>query len=323
MATDGTECLKINPRGFYTVCVLIALLFISYGCTTVSNIGDGISKRTKKVIRSIKAPKGNLSKKIGFILFENKTLFKKNNLEADFTKRLGESVKQKCPSVIVVMPGDKDFPNILAALPRHPSGRIDNMVLANIAKQLGLSAIVTGSLHDISESAEEKGILWFKDIHNFISTKLIVEVFDSQSAAKLLDNVYVHESEVGETEYEMIRAKKADGLPELEVALENIAIEMGEEICEEVAKQPWRAYIVAVNEKTATISSGSQVGIKPGDRFDIYSAGTILNGTGGQSFHMPGQKIGELKITDVEPGSLQALLTDGEMKQGDYIKHQE
>jgi len=320
MGTDNTKCFKLMSRGLFAVCLLITLIFISYGCTTVSNFGSGISKKTKKVIRSIKAPKGNLNKKIGFILFENKTLFKNKNLEVTFTKRLGESVKQHCPSVIVIMPEDKDFPDILTALPRHPSGCIDNMVLANMAKQLGLNAIVTGSLHDISEGAEEKGILWFKDIHNFISTKLIVEVFDSQSAAKLLDNVYVHESEVGETEYEMIKARKADGLPELEVALENIAITMGEEICEEVAMQPWRAYIVAVNENVATISSGSQVGVKTGDRFDIYSAGAILKGAAGQRFQLPGHKIGELKITDVKPGKAQALLTDGEMKQGDYIK---
>ena len=322
MATDSTQCCKIKFEWLYGVCLLIALVFISYGCAAVSNIGSDISQKTKKVLRNIKAPKGNLNKKIGFILFENKTLFKKNNLEVTFTKRLGEAVKQNCPSFVVIMPGDKDFPDILTALPRHPSGRIDNMVLANMAKQLGLSAIVTGSLHDISESAEEKGILWFKDIHNFISTKLIVEVFDSQSAAKLLDNVYVHESEVGETEYEMIKARKADGLPELEVAIEKIALAMGEEICEEVARQPWRAYIVAVDEKVATISSGSLVGVKPGERFDIYSAGDIIKGAAGQRFHIPGHKIGELKITDVKPGKAQALLTDGKMEQGDYIKFQ-
>ncbi|MDM8541396.1 hypothetical protein QUF90_09930 [Desulfococcaceae bacterium HSG9] len=320
MIADNTKYFKIKSGWLYGICLLIALLFISYGCTTVSKFGTDISKKTKKVLQNIKAPKRNLNKKIGFILFENKTLFKNNNLETVFTKRLGESVKQHCPSVTVVMPEDKDFPDILTGMPRHPSGRIDNMVLANMAKQLGLSAIVTGSLHDISEGAEEKGILWFKDTHNFISTKLIVEVFDSQSAAKLLDNVYVHESEVGETEYEMMKARKADGLPELDIALENIAITMGGEICNKIAKQPWRAYIVEVNEKTATISSGSQVGVKYGNLFDIFSSGTILKGAAGQRFHAPGHKIGELKITDVKPGKAQAFLTDGKMKQGDYIK---
>ncbi len=320
MATDNYLYMQRKPMELYAVSLLIMLLFISYGCSTVSKIGSGISKNTKKVIRSIKAPKENLNKKIGFILFENKTLLKQNNLETDFTKKLGKSVTKNCPSVIVIMPEDKNFPDILMGLPRHPSGHIDNMVLANMAKQLGFCAIVTGSFHDISEGAKEKGILWFKDTHNFISTKLIVEVFDSQSAAKLLDNVYIHESEVGETEYEMIKARQTDGLPELDVALENIAIMMGEEICEEIAKQPWRAYIVAVNEKAATISSGSQVGIKQGDLFDIYSAGAILKGNAGQRFHVPGHKIGEIKITDVKPEKAQALLTDGEMKQGDYIK---
>ena len=81
METDNTKCFKIKSGGFYGVCLLIALLFISYGCTTVSDIGSSISKKTKKVIRTIKVPKVNLSKKIGFILFENKTLFKKKNLE--------------------------------------------------------------------------------------------------------------------------------------------------------------------------------------------------------------------------------------------------
>jgi len=322
MVTDYTKRMKIKRKGRCAICLLIALLFISDGCTTVSNIGTGISKKTKKVFQSIKAPKGSLNKKIGFILFENNTSYKNNNLEGEFAKRLGESVKQKCASIILVMPEDRDFPDILTALPRHPSGRIDNMVLSNMAKQLGLSAIVTGSLHDISEGAEEKGILWFKDIHNFISTKLIVEVFDSQSAAKLIDDVYVHESEIGETEYEMVKGRKADGLPELEVALEKIAIEMGEAICGEISKQPWRAYIVEVNEKTATISSGSQVGVKPGERFDIYSAGEIIEGVAGQRFHKPGHIIGELKITDVKPGKARGLLTDGEMRQGDYIQYQ-
>ncbi len=299
---------------------LAALLLICAGCSTVSNIGKDIQKKTEKALHSIDPISEAVQKKIGIIRFENKTLFTKNKLETNFTRRLGEEIKQNCPSVIVVTPKDKDFPDMLTALPRDPSGRIDNMALANIAKKLGLNAIVTGSLHDISENAEEKGILWFKDVHNFINTKLIVEVFDSQSAAKLIDNVYVHELEVNELEYDMIRAKKAQGLPELDIALENIAAEVGEEICEEIAKQPWRAYIIGVNAKEATLSSGSQVGLKPNDRFDIYDGGKILEGAGGQRFHTPGQKCGELKITTVTPQTAQALLTQGEMKQGDYIK---
>ncbi len=300
--------------------LLAALLLICASCSSVSNIGKGIQKKTKKALHNINPLSETVQKKIGIIGFENKTLFTQNKLETTFTRRLGEEIKQNCPTVIVLTPEDKDFPDMLTALPRDPSGRIDNMALANIGKQLGLNAIVTGSLHDISENAEEKGILWFKDVHNFINTKLIVEVFDSQSAAKLIDNVYVHELEVNELEYDMIRAKKAQGLPELDIALENIAIEVGEEICEEIAKQPWRAYIIAVNAKDATLSSGSQVGLKINERFDIYSAGTILEGAGGQRFHIPGQKCGELKITNVTSKTAQALLTKGKMKQGDYIK---
>ncbi len=62
--------------------------------------------------------------------------------------------------------------------PKLKSGIIDGYALTILGRQLGLNAIVTGSLEDIRIIDDLQGILWTKDTHHLLLVFIRVEVFD-------------------------------------------------------------------------------------------------------------------------------------------------
>ncbi len=286
------------------ICVIFAVLIpIITGCSSFSTI----KKTTKKIVRNIKAPDGNLKKKVGIAFFENKTLYVDQNLEEIFQNNLVKTIERECSNIFFIKPGDAQYPDFLVELPKQATGRLDNLALVEAGRRLGLSAIVTGALTDIRENEEKSGILWFKDTHNFVRAQMMIEVYDTETGAKLLDESYKHEVEVDKSEFESIVAKKKIVIPAILDAIKQIAVAMGEKICDVVNIQPWKGYIASVDKDKIVISSGRKAGIMRGDVFEVYDNGNIIEGVGGRQFFRCGNKTGEIKITKVYPDRAEAV----------------
>lgn len=286
------------------ICVIFAVLIpLIAGCSSFSTL----KKTTKKIVRDIKTPDGNLKKKVGIALFENRTFYVGKNLEEIFQNNLVKTIKQECPDIFLLKPGDAQCPDFLIELPGQAAGRLDNLALAKAGKRLGLSAIVTGALTDIRENEEKSGILWFKDTHNFVQVQIMVEVYDTETGAKLLDESYLHEIEIDKSEFESIGAKKKIVMPAITDAIKRIAVTMGEKICDVVSIQSWKGYVVSVAKDKIIISSGRRAGILRGDVFEIYNNNNIIEGAGGRQFFKYGNKTGEIKITNVYPERAEAV----------------
>ena len=160
------------------------------GCSSYSTM----KKTTKRMIRDYKAPDGDLKKRVGIAFFENKTTLVGKGLEENVIRDLVETMKASCGDILVLGPDDSDYPNDLVTLPRQASGLIDNFDLAKTGRHLGLNAVVTGALIDITNHKEVRGILWFKDTHNYVQVQVMTEVYDIQteSGQYLSNNILVH-----------------------------------------------------------------------------------------------------------------------------------
>ncbi|MDL1967091.1 MAG: hypothetical protein LWW97_00740 [Deltaproteobacteria bacterium] len=275
----------------------------------------------KKISCDIKAPAGDLKKKVGITLFENRTFLAVNNFEKIFHIKLAENIKEICQDLIIIKPGDTGYPDQMVVLPKLATERIDNLVLAETGRRLGLNAIVTGSLIDISGNKENRGILWFKNICNFIRFQIVLEIYDTETGAKIFDDSFVHEIEVNELDLNNLRTGKTNEIPLLTDALLNASIPIGKKICDAVNIQPWKGYVISSFDDKIIISSGKKSGIILGDKLEVYDSGNIFERKDSRKFFIPGHKIGEIKITALYPDKAEASLVSGKnIKVGSTVK---
>ena len=300
--------------------ILVWILFLPFcillitGCSSYSNM----KKTTKRIIRDYKAPDEDLKKRVAIAFFENKTTFVGKGLEENLIRDLVETMKASCRDILLLAPDDPDYPDYLVKLPRKASGLIDNFNLAKTGRQFGLNAVVTGAVIDITNHKEARGILWFKDIHNYVQVQVMTELYDTQTGAKLLDKSYTRKIEDEDILYDDVSYYDSTGQTGeisthiINDALKSIAADMGEQICDAVVLQPWKGYITSTFAERVVISSGEKVGIAPGDIFEVYDCNGVFKGAEKHRFFVPGLKTGEIKITAVYPDRAEGVRFSGQ-----------
>jgi hypothetical protein len=298
----GVKTLPVGGILFFLV-----VIFMMTGCSTVHSI----EKSTKNMVRDFKAPDGDLKKKIALTPFENKTSFKDGGMSEKIIENLARAITSSCSNILLEKPGDSGYPDELTRPPREISGRIDNFDLAKIGRRLGLNGVVTGTVINVMPDNKKKGIWWFKNTHYYVQVQIAAQVYDTETAAKLLDESFVHEVEVDEADLESIQKQPGIQASIMDEAFRAIADKMGEKICNAVVIKPWKGFIASVNADRIIINSGEKTGIKIGDLFDVVDSSGIFKGAEDQRFFIPGFKVGEIKITRVFPETAEAILISG------------
>lgn len=309
----------VAPRVRPVVLLLFWIIFLTLitGCLPVTTI----TKATKGMIRNISAPDANLTKKIGITLFENKTLSPDQQFDKNFVNYLAANIKEECSGILMVQPADAEHPDYLLEPHKEASGRIDNFQLAKTGRNLGLNSIVTGTLISISSNQKEKGLLWFKDTHEYVQVQAAVAVYDTETGAKILDESFSHEVEVEELDFEELGKNSETYAIIFKEAFEQIASSMSEAVCDAVKFQPWRGFLIAVNDNEIIISSGKRVGLKQGDILEVYDISNVFQGAQGQRFSVPGLKTGEVEITAVSEDKAEAVVISGDqIKPGSSVR---
>lgn len=299
------------------VLLLPAFILLLAGCSTFSAMG----RSTKRVVRDIRTSDGDLKKKVGLALFENKTFRVDLGLGDRFVMDLVEPIQASCSNIILVKPSDPDYPDYLADIPRMESGLIDNFDLAKAGRQLGFNAIVIGAITDIRKNEKEHGILWFKGTHNVVQVHIVVEVYDTETGAKLFDEGFMDEIKVEEFDLNSIRSTNEINMSVISDAFERLAVDMGEKICDVIVSEPWKGYITSITADKIMISSGKRAGLEPGDEFEVYNSGGVFQGAGGHRFFIPGLKASEIKITAVSANMAEAVRISGQdIREGSSIR---
>jgi hypothetical protein len=306
---DGTRVIRL-----FLIWSIIILL--TSGCSMFS----AINATAKRVAWNIRSSDGDLKKKIGITFFENNTTALDQAAEQRFFNDFVESLKRSCSGNKLVTPADSNYPNHLAKLPKNEFGWIDTLKLAQDSRRLGFNAIVTGAFTNVIKKQERKGFWWFRNTHHFVEIHAWVDVYDTLTGAKLLDESFIHKKEVDETPLDETTIP-ADLLASIaNEAFQNLASEMGEKVCSEIILHPWRGYISSVYNDKITISSGKTVGIKSGDVFEVFDSSEIFDGSAGQRFFVPGLKIGEIKVSMVFNDTAEAIKISGDnIPEGSFI----
>lgn len=312
---SGHYRLRFHFIGVIFLLLVYVLLFTS--CSLFSSI----KKAPKKISRSFRGSGGGLKLKIGITPFKNATFFVNPELEETLKQTFAETIRTKCPDILSLKPGDDRYPDILMNLPTLATGGVDNIAMATTGRQLGLNAIVISSLINLTEKKEERGIMWFKDFRFFVQIGISVEIYDTETGAKVLDENFIREIEVEEEDFELIKVKNKINLPAVTDVLMDITRDMGAKTCDVVSDQAWQGYVISVTGDKIIISSGEKVGLSPGKQFEVYDSGNIIEGAGGHRFFIPGNKTGRIKIISVYPDRSEAVAVSNQgIKEGNSVR---
>lgn len=301
------------------------VFFVFVSCSTgykdtVDKTKKTVTKTTKKLTRKIRFSDDDLQRMAAVIGFENKSLYRSKDFTLLFRKGIPEFLNNECDDVTAADSDDDENLKGFKELPKLPSGRVDNFALAIIGRELGLNAVVTGSLDDIGLLDELRGMVW-KDTHHLIQILVSVEVYDTETGAKILDESFSRKLEIEELDYELMQSQGKMILPDLNETLSDLIKEMGETICWAVEDQSWNGFIIAVDGDKIILSAGSRAGLEPGDEFEVFDTSRIIEGLNGQRFFYHGQKTGEIRIVEVEPNKAKAVIvSDKGIKTGNSVR---
>ena len=278
-------------------------------------------RTTKKLAREVVTRDGDYRKAIAVTRFENRSFYTRDNIEVIFQNKLLEILKSACPKALLAIPEDKDYPEFLTKLPRQANGRIDNLSLALAGRRSGFNAVATGAVVDVAAYEEKRGVFWLRDTHNFIQIQIHVEVYDTETAAKILDEHFIREVEVDETDYDLIKRKKQIALAEIPETLEYMATMLGEQICDALSGQYWKSYVLSKDGMRIIIASGRKAGLIPGMKLAVYNSSKVVKGLEEERFFLPGTKTGEIKITYVHPDKSEAVtISDDDIQEGSTVR---
>lgn len=290
------------------ICLLIPLVD---GCSTYMT-ARRTSKKIARETKDIVTFNEKLRKYIGLVRFENWTYYKRDDIDKVLQNQLSEILLSACPDVLLARPEDDNYPEFLADLPPRVAGQIDNINLALLGRQYGFDAIVTAAIMNISAYEELRGMVWLRDTHSYMQIQFLIEVFDTETGAKLLSENRIHEAEIDEGDVEFIKEKKQVVLAQIPETIKHVASILGEETCDAISTHPWKSYVVSINAKNITIASGANAELEIGMKLNAYDPGRIIKGIEGQQFFLPGSVVGEIQITRVHPDRAEATVIKDE-----------
>ena len=299
---------------------LVGMHFVFVNCSTVGKTTETVTKTTQKIARNIRFSDDDLQRLAAIVGFENRSLYRAKDFAQLFRKGIPEYLNNECDDVTVPDLGTGEDVERLKGLPMLKSGRVDNFALATIGRQLGLNAVVTGSLDDIGLISETEGLI-LKDTLHSIQILVSVEVYDTETGTKILDENFNRKVEIEELDYDLMRSEEKLILPDLNETISDLLAEMGERICWAIEDQPWNGFITSFADDKIMLSAGDMSGLKPGDELEVFDNTRILKGRDDQQFFVHGKKIGEIKIVAVEPDRSEAVVvSDNGIKTGSSVR---
>ena len=318
MATRNENTFPTRIRLLSGRLALSILMLTFIGCTVARTVEDTYEKTSKTVkdttrtiTRSFTLSDEDLQRRVGIFNFENNSLRETADFQNIFHKGLPDYMNTNCEGIRVDDPETGSLLTLVKEPPKLELGARDFYSMALIGRQLGLNAIVTGSLEDIRVIDELEGILWTKDTHHYVEVNIRVEVNDTRTATKLLDYTFVRDVEVEELDYQMIQQNDRLRMPALSETLGKLLADIGSEICHTVKDQPWTGFITNAGKDRFSISSGSEIGLAVGTVLEVYDSSRIIEGIGGHRFFTPGLQIGEIEIVSITPNTSEARLVSG------------
>jgi hypothetical protein len=305
-------------KGTHLVLIWVGLLFLAAGCGTIGKAKDA----TLGLFDGFGGKGERVKQRIALIPFANRTPWDENQTHSLFMAQLVDVLEKKCPRIVLVKPGDADYPETLRLFFPPAVGTPDNIGLSKTCRESGLNGVITGQLTQISAEEKKRGLYGFRKTVRVARVKLDVAMYHSGTAAKLMDDSFSFDAEMVVVDGNAPTRKWVINDAAIHKPLVDCAETAAKTICEKMSETPWEAAIMAMEGDKAVIPVGESAGLLSGDALEVYGEGRMVNAAGGYQYIVPGVKIGELKISAVFPRKAEVAAAEGVgvMKVGNMVR---
>lgn len=181
----------------------------------------------------------------------------------------------------------------------------------------GFQGIVTAALLDLRLVTEKTGVFWFRKDRYFIKIEVVLDLYDTHSGAKLVNEVAERVLKISQDDYEALQSGTVLHISDLDELLADLASDFGQEAAEALQKHPWQTSIISTDAERIVLAAGRSSGLQIGDRLAIYGGNRLVVGASGK-YVLPGMKIAEVDIKQVdEHRSNAVVLENGSVQAGD------
>lgn len=296
------------------VTVLFILSIALTGCSAFKEVGRAVSDSSRAVTGVFASGDSGFKKKIVLVGVEKKL---QPGFPSYFVGSAAGRLQKECREAVIAAPSEIN----LTSRPTLPSGELDGFALALLGRQQGVNYFVFGTLNDLRFIEEKKGFWWWKDNRYALRAVIRVEIIDSASGAKSLDDSFWQELELDEIRYQELKDAATVPLTAITSILDKLLNKAGSRICATVRGQPWQGFIAGTDGDRIRISSGAGVGLAVGRTLEVFAKGQTMETKDGRRYLGPGLKIGEATISAVTDGRAEATLkAEGLAGQADAVR---
>lgn len=201
---------------------------------------------------------------------------------------------------------DSDLSDDLKAPPRIAAGLLDGYAMALLGRRQGVDFFLVGTLMDFRLEQERTGFWLWKDTRFWIRAVVRVEVVDSATGAKIVDDRQMDQTEIDGLKHEELQQAQAVRLSDFQPALDRMLRKSARLLCKALRERPWQAFVVAAEGGAIVLSAGIDAGLVPGRVLEVFGPGAAMVGKDGQRFIPIGEKLGEATVSAVSRDSAQA-----------------
>jgi len=293
MTSADRPAAESKTKGSGLVLVFL-LVWALVGCSAAKKTADAVVETSSDVVDWV-LPGGRpeLRQTVALIGVESSLPSVQAGFADHFRQALPGFLKKDCAEVVI------DEAESVKTPPRLPSGLLDGYALAVLGRQRGVNFFLIGTLVDVRVKDELKGFWLWKDTRYTIQTVVRLELVDSATGAKILDDTSRTETEIDSLKYEEIEQFKNIQLADLTSSITTLFRKGGKLVCTAMHSLPWQGFVVAAERGRITLSTGSRAGLSGGRMLEVFNIGPVFTSKDGQRFLSVGEKVGEATLTTV------------------------
>lgn len=191
-------------------------------------------------------------------------------------ERLAESVKLVDPAV------------------KNPEDRI----VAG-GRTLGLNAILSGAISDLSVRRHLTGIYGFRDNIPFLTLEVDLKLIDVGTGTVLGETAAHVEEKLTEVEADGINQGQPLPMEKVNKLQAEIIGKIVDWVSDAIASQPWYGYVLEVREDRVLTTAGKDTGLAAGSLLTAYARGEEIVCATGQTVCLPGPPVGKVGIVEL------------------------
>ena len=309
-------------RSICTV-ILLSLFFMYTGCSTTKNIYRKISKSSKSAYQKV--------------TFQNRAAdsLKKRVLLMPFMDRagLGEKRLAGMTATFSSLLENDDYlilhrtetPIPTTGKLRSPEyGIIIDPDQAKKAEEMGMNVLLTVIISPFEFHSVRAGIWPFRHTKKEVEVSIFVNALDITNGTLLMTHIESRQLDLEEglmewEEEDEKELRRSIDEKDLEKALADMVEEQAEALTRNLKTHPWAGRILSAQKGEVIISAGRDVGVAPGNIFEVYDRGEAILSQTGRSYYLLGTKVGEVKTVQVMDSYASAVPLSKETLRAGYL----